>query len=212
LHLHKSVQSEEEDTAKKKKYPNERSLKTGDASLISASASTESPKTSHTRAVPLRPRSILPREEATHLQEKDSLLHATEEENKNHPAPPECSSLHQALNRQHVARSTRCDVWSQTESSVMEVEKVDVSTQCGTLQVCSCGSSLPAARSPGGVPAPSTAGGHKMAAPEVLRPAGTSSAMGAVPFSPEAEYLSLAGRRTLEVLSYIDIMKEREKQ
>nr|XP_009932053.1 PREDICTED: uncharacterized protein C12orf40 homolog [Opisthocomus hoazin] len=204
--------SEEEDTAKKKKYPNERSLKTGDASLISASASTESPKTSHTRAVPLRPRSILPREEATHLQEKDSLLHATEEENKNHPAPPECSSLHQALNRQHVARSTRCDVWSQTESSVMEVEKVDVSTQCGTLQVCSCGSSLPAARSPGGVPAPSTAGGHKMAAPEVLRPAGTSSAMGAVPFSPEAEYLSLAGRRTLEVLSYIDIMKEREKQ
>ncbi|KAM7130009.1 regulator of DNA class I crossover intermediates 1 [Ciconia maguari] len=207
--------SEEEDTAKKKEYLNEQSLKIDDANLISASASTEPPKTSHTRTVPLQPSSILTSEAANRLQEKDSILCATEEENKNHTAPPEGGSLHQALQREHVTRSTTCDVWSQTESSVTEVEKVDVATQCGTMQVCSCGSSLRSARSPGGLPPPSTAGtagGHKMPAREGLQPAGTGSAAGIAAFSSEAEYLSLAGRRTLEVLNYIDTMKERDKQ
>ncbi|XP_019330131.1 PREDICTED: uncharacterized protein C12orf40 homolog [Aptenodytes forsteri] len=207
--------SEVEDTAKKKEYLNERSLKIDDANLISTSASTEPPKTSHTRSVPLQPSSILTREEANHLQEKDSILCATEEENKNHTAPSEGSSLHQALKKEHVTRSTRCDVWSQTESSVTEVEKVDVATQCGTMQVCSCGSSLPSAHRPGGPPPSSTAGtagGHKMPAHEALQPAGTGSAAEIAAFSSEAEYLSLAGRRTLEVLNYIDIMKERDKQ
>ncbi|XP_075560985.1 regulator of DNA class I crossover intermediates 1 [Pelecanus crispus] len=220
--------SEEEDTAKKKEYLNERSLKIGDANLISASASTEPPKTSHTRTVPLQPSSILTGEAANHLQEKDSIVcateeenknqTATEEENKNHTAPSEGSSLHQALKREHVARSTRCDVWSQTECSVTEVDKVDVATQCGTTPVCSCGSSLRSARSPGGLPPPSTAGttgtagGHEMPAHAALQPAGTGGAAGMAAFSSEAEYLSLAGRRTLEVLNYIDIMKEREKQ
>ncbi|XP_075347643.1 regulator of DNA class I crossover intermediates 1 [Mycteria americana] len=207
--------SEEEDTAKKKEHLNEQSLKIDDANLISASANTEPPKASHTRTVPLQPSSILTSEAANHLQEKDSILCATEEENKNHTAPSEGGSLHQALKREHVTRSTTCDVWSQTESSVTEVEKVDVATQCGTMQVCSCGSSLPSARSPGGLPPPSTtgtAGGHKMPAREGLQPAGTGSAAGIAAFSSEAEYLSLAGRRTLEVLNYIDKMKERDKQ
>ncbi|XP_009697515.1 PREDICTED: uncharacterized protein C12orf40 homolog [Cariama cristata] len=198
--------SEEEDTAKKKEYLKEQSLKTDDANLVSASASTEPPKTSRTRTVPLQPSSILIREEAKHLQEKDSILCATEEENKNHTAWSEGSSLHQTLKREHVTCSTRRDVWSQTERSVTEAEKVDVATQCGTMQVCSCGSSLPAARSPG------TAGGHKMPTHEVLQPAGTGRAAGIAAFSSEAEYLSLAGRRTLEVLNYIDIMKDRDKQ
>ncbi|XP_009884245.1 PREDICTED: uncharacterized protein C12orf40 homolog [Charadrius vociferus] len=201
--------SEEEDEAKKKEYLNERSLKREDANLIPASASTEPPTASHTRTVPLQPSSILTRGEENHLQEKDSISCATEEENKNHTAPSEGSSSHLTLKRQHVTLSTRCDVWSQTESSVREVDKVDVATQCGTTRVCSCGSSLPSARSPGGLPPPSdtgTAGGHKMPAHEVLQPAGIAA------FSSEAEYLSLAGRRTLEVLNYIDIMKERDKQ
>ncbi|XP_010121159.1 PREDICTED: uncharacterized protein C12orf40 homolog [Chlamydotis macqueenii] len=204
--------SEEEDTAKKKEYLNEQSLKTDDANLVSASASTELPKTSHTGTTPLQPSSILCREDATHLQEKDSVFCATEEENKN---PSEGSSLDRALGREHVTGSTRCDVWSQTESSVTEVEKVDVATQCGTIQVCSCGSSLPSAHSLGALHppgTPGTAGGHKMPAHEALRPAGTGGAAGIAAFSPEAEYLSLAGRRTLEVLSYIDTMKERDKQ
>ncbi|KAM6097402.1 regulator of DNA class I crossover intermediates 1 [Chlamydotis macqueenii] len=204
--------SEEEDTAKKKEYLNEQSLKTDDANLVSASASTELPKTSHTGTTPLQPSSILCREDATHLQEKDSVFCATEEENKN---PSEGSSLDRALGREHVTGSTRCDVWSQTENSVTEVEKVDVATQCGTIQVCSCGSSLPSAHSLGALHppgTPGTAGGHKMPAHEALRPAGTGGAAGIAAFSPEAEYLSLAGRRTLEVLSYIDTMKERDKQ
>ncbi|XP_009461148.1 PREDICTED: uncharacterized protein C12orf40 homolog [Nipponia nippon] len=207
--------SEEEDTAKKKEYLNERSLKIDDANLTSASASTEPPKTSQTRAVPLQPSSILTREAANHLQEKDSIFCATDEENKNHTAPPEGSSLQQALKREHVTGSTGCDAWSQTESSLTEVEKVDVATQCGTMQVCSCGSSLPSARSLGGLAPPSaagTAGGHKMPAHQTLQPAGTGSAAEIAAFSSEAEYLSLAGRRTLEVLNYIDIMKERDKQ
>lgn len=184
-------------------------MKIEDANLIPASASTEPPKTSHTRTVPLQPSGILTREEGNHLQEKDSISCAIEEENKNHTTPSEGSSSHLALKREHVTLSTRCDVWSQTESSVTEVEKVDVATQCGTMWVCSCGSSLPSARSPGGVPPPSaagTAGGHKTPAHEVLQPAGIAA------FSSEAEYLSLAGRRTLEVLNYIDKMKERDKQ
>ncbi|XP_010290991.1 PREDICTED: uncharacterized protein C12orf40 homolog [Phaethon lepturus] len=207
--------SEEEDTAKKKEYLNERFLKIDDANTVSASASREPPKTSHTRSVPLQPSSILTREEANHLQEKDSIVHATEEENKDHITPSEDSSLHRALKKEHVTCSTRCDAWSQTESSVTEVRKVDVATQCGPLQMCSCGSSLPSAPSPGGVPPPSTAGtagGHKMPAHEVLQPAGAGSAAGIVAFSSEAEYPSLAGRRTLEVLNYIDIMKEKDKQ
>ncbi|XP_059672006.1 uncharacterized protein C12orf40 homolog [Gavia stellata] len=206
--------SEEEDTAKKKEYLNDRSLKIDAANLASASASTEPPQASHTRTVPLQPSSILTRE-ASHLQEKDSILCATEEENKDHTAPPEGSSLHQALKREHVARGTRCDVWSQTENSVTEVGKVDVATQCGTMQACSCGSSLPSARSPGGVPPASpagTAGGHKMPARTALQPAGAGGAAGIAAFASEAEYLSLAGRRTLEVLNYIDVMKERDKQ
>lgn len=183
-------------------------MKIEDANLIQASASTEPPKTTHTRTVPLQPSGILTREEGNHLQEKDSISCAIEEENKNHTAPSEASSSHLALKREHVTLSTRCDVWSQTESSVTEVEKVDVATQCGTMWVCSCGSSLPSARSPGGVPPPSaagTAGGHKTPAHEVLQPAVIAA------FSSEAEYLSLAGRRTLEVLNYIDKMKERDK-
>ncbi|KAM6146779.1 regulator of DNA class I crossover intermediates 1 [Phoenicopterus ruber ruber] len=127
--------SEEEDTAKNKEYLNERSLKIDAASLISAAASTEPPKTSHTRTVPIQPSSILTREEANHLQEKDSTLRATEEENKDHTAPSEGSSLHEALKREHVTGSARCDVWSQTESSLTEVRKVDVATQCGTMQI-----------------------------------------------------------------------------
>ncbi|PKU44039.1 hypothetical protein llap_5657 [Limosa lapponica baueri] len=206
--------SEEEDTVKKKKYLNDRSLKTDDANLIPAPASTEPPKTSCTRTVPLQPSSILTREEANHLQEKDSILRATEEENKSHTVPSESSSSHLTSKREHVTRGTRCDVWSQTERSVTEVEKVDAATQCGTMPGCSCGSSLPSAPSPGGLPPTSpsgAAGGHKMPAHEALQPAGTGSTTGAAAFPDEAEYLSLAGKRTLEVLSYIDIMKERDK-
>ncbi|XP_074683860.1 regulator of DNA class I crossover intermediates 1 [Strix aluco] len=204
--------SEEEDAAKKKEYLNNQSLKISDANPVSGSASTERPKTSHTR--PLQPSSTLTREEANHLQEKRSILCATEEESKNQPAPSEGSSLHQALKRGNVTRSTRRDVWSQTESSVPEAEKVDVATQCGRMRVCSCGGSRPSARSPGGVPPPSTAGtagGHEMLAHEGLQPAGTGSAAATAAFSAEAEYLSLAGRRTLEVLNYVNIMKERDK-
>ncbi|KAM6089772.1 regulator of DNA class I crossover intermediates 1 [Theristicus caerulescens] len=142
--------SEEEDTAKKKEYLNERSLKIDDANLTSASASTEPPKPSQTGTVPLQPSSILTREAANHLQEKDAIFCAADEENRKYTASSEGSSLQQALKREHVTRSSGCDAWSQTESSVTEVEKVDVATQCGTMQVCSCGSSLPSARSPGG--------------------------------------------------------------
>lgn len=203
-------QSEEEDTAKK----NEQSLKAYDANLFSASASREDPRSSHTRSVGMQPSSTLAREEANNLQQKDSLFCATEQENKTLTALSQGPS-HRSLKREHVTRSTRCDVWSQTEGSVTEVEKVDVGTQCGTLRVCSCGGSLPAARSPGGVPPPSTAGtaGEK-ARPvqEVRQPASTGSAAGRDAFYSETEYLSLAGRRTLEVLNYIDKMKEREKE
>ncbi|XP_054255944.1 uncharacterized protein C12orf40 homolog [Indicator indicator] len=206
--------SEVEDTATKKEYLNDQSLKT-DASLVSASANTEPPRTSHTRTVPLQPSNILTTEEASHLQEKVSISCATKEENKTHTAPSEGISLHQALKRVHVTHSTWRDVWSQTESSVTEVRKVDVATQCGTMQVCSCGRSLPSACSPGRAPPPSIAGttrGHEMRAHEDQQPVGMGSAPGIEVFASEAEYLSLAGRRTLEVLNYIDTMKERDKQ
>ncbi|XP_054058332.1 uncharacterized protein C12orf40 homolog [Rissa tridactyla] len=206
--------SEEENTVKKREYLNERCLKRDDANLIPASASTEPPRTSRTRTGPLQPSSILTREEANHLQEKDSILHATEEENKSHTVPPERSSLHHALKSEPVTRSTGRDGWSQTERSVTEVEKVDVATQCGTLRVCSCGRSLPSARSPGGLPPPSisgTAGGHKMPAHEAPPPAGTGGAAGTAAFPSGDECLRLAGRRTLEALNYIGIMKERDK-
>lgn len=207
-------QSEEEDTAKKKEYLNEQSSKAYDANLFSASASREAPRGSHTRCVYMQPSSILAREEAHNLQEKDSIFCATEQENKTHPALSQGPSR-RTLKRENVTRSTRCDVWSQTEGCVTEVEKVDVGTQCGALRMCSCGGSVPAARSPGGVPPPraaGTAGEHKWPGQEVPQPAGTGSAAGTDAFSPEDEYLSLAGSRTLEVLNYIDKIKERAKQ
>ncbi|KAM6292622.1 regulator of DNA class I crossover intermediates 1 [Porphyrio hochstetteri] len=207
--------SEEEDIARKKEYLNKLSLKTHDANLVSASGSTELLRTSHTRTMPHQPPSILPRDEANHLCEKNPISCVTEEENKDPAAPSEGSSSHQALEGEHVAPSTRCDGWSQTESSLTGVKKVDVATQCGLMPVCSCGSSLPSAQSPGGFPllcTVGTDGGHKMPAQEAMQPAGTGSAAGIAVSSSEGEYLSLAGRRTLEVLNYIDIMKEREKQ
>lgn len=206
-------QSEEEDTAKKKEYLNEQPLKAHGANLFSASVSREAPKSSHTRSAGMKPSSTLASKEVTNLQEKDSNFCATEEENKTHTALSQGPS-HHTFKREHVGSSTRCDVGSQTEGSVT-VEKADVGTQCGTLRVCSCGGSLPAARSPGGVPPPGTAGAAgepERPARDGQQPAGTGSAAGMGPFCAEAEYLSLAGRRTLEVLNYIDKMKEREKQ
>ncbi|XP_017667066.1 PREDICTED: uncharacterized protein C12orf40 homolog isoform X2 [Lepidothrix coronata] len=212
LNTKTSWRCEEEDTAKKTEYLNEQSLKTHDANL---SASREAPKSFHTRTVPLQPSSNLSREEANILQDKGLMFCTIEDKNKNHAAPSEGSSSHRALKREHVTRSTRCDVWSQTERSVTEVEKADVATQCGTLRVCSCGGSLPAARSPVGVPPPrtaGTAGEDELPAQEIPQPAGAGSAAGTAALPSEAEYLSLAGKRTLEVLNYIDKMKERDKQ
>ncbi|XP_068045818.1 regulator of DNA class I crossover intermediates 1 isoform X1 [Anomalospiza imberbis] len=205
--------SEEEDKAKKKEYLNEPSLKAHGANLFSASASREAPKSSHTQSVAMKPSSTFGRKEANNLQEKDSNFCVIEEENKTHTALSQGSS-HRAFKREHVTSSTRCDAWAQTEGSVT-VERVDVGTQCGTLRVCSCGGALPAARSPGEVSPPSTAGTageHGRPVRDVPPPAGSGSAAGTDAFSSETEYLSLAGRRTLEVLSYIDKMKERDKQ
>ncbi|XP_008941515.1 PREDICTED: uncharacterized protein C12orf40 homolog, partial [Merops nubicus] len=152
---------EEEDTHGKKVYLKEQPLSTDDANLVSAaSARTESPTTSHTRTAPLQPSSILTRE-AADLQENISILCAREEESQAHPAPPEGSSLHQALRRELVPRSATCDAWSQTEGSVAQVRKVDVATQCEPAQVCGCGGSLLSARSPGRAPPPGAAGGHR---------------------------------------------------
>ncbi|OPJ77738.1 hypothetical protein AV530_000049 [Patagioenas fasciata monilis] len=207
--------SEEEDTVQKKEYLKERSSKRNDANAIPAPASTEPPKASNTSTVPLQPSRSLTREAATHLQGGDPILCVTEEENKNHSAPAEGGLLERALQRERITHTTTRDGWSQTEFSVTEAEKVDVATQCGTTQVCSCRSSLPSACSLGGTPPPSTpgaTGGHKVSAHEVRVPVGVGSAAGMAAFSSEAEYLSLAGQRTLEVLNYIDIMKEREKQ
>nr|XP_009664290.1 PREDICTED: uncharacterized protein C12orf40 homolog [Struthio camelus australis] len=207
--------SEEEDTDNKKEYRNEQSFQKDNANLTSAAASTEPPKTSHTGTAPLHPSRSLAMEESNHLRQRDSISPATEEEKKDHTASPESSSLHQALKRAPVTHSTRCDVWSQTESSLTEVGKVDVGTQCDTMQTCSCGSFLPSARSAEGLPPLSTAGtagGHKMLAHAALEPADTGSAAEIAAFSSEAEYLSLADSTTLEVLNYIHIMKEREKQ
>ncbi|XP_057273898.1 uncharacterized protein C12orf40 homolog [Pezoporus wallicus] len=191
--------SEEEDIAQKMKYRDEQSLKKDDANL--APASTEPPKTSHTGTVPLQPSSILTREEANHPHEKNSTLCAPEEENKAHTAPSEGSSLHQAHKGEPATHSSRRDVWVQTEGSVTQISKVDAATQCGPTPVCSCGRSIPAA--------PSTAGGHKMPAQEELQPPGSGTAAAPAAFSPETEYLSLAGRTTLEILNYIDIMKRK---
>lgn len=161
--------------------------------------------------MPLQPSSILAREAANGLQEEVSSLCATEQKNNPPAALSEGRSLHQARKREHVTGSTRSDVWSQT---VTQVRKVDAATQCDTTQVCSCGRSLPSACSPREV-SPSTAGtagGHKMLAQEELQAVGTGRAAGVVAAcSPEAEYLSVAGRRALE-LNYIDRMKERDKQ
>ncbi|XP_039919248.1 uncharacterized protein C12orf40 homolog [Hirundo rustica] len=206
--------SDEEDTAEMKEYLNEQSWKAYNANLSSASASREAPQSSHTRSVGMQSSGTLAREEANNHQEKDSIFCPTEQENKTHTVLSQGPS-HRTLKREHATRNTSCDVWSQTEGSATEVEKVDVGTQCGTLRVCSCGGSLPAARSPGRLPPRSTAGTageHERPAQEVPQPAGTGSAAGTDAFCSEAEYLSLAGRRTLEVLSYIDKMKERDKQ
>ncbi|XP_010021138.1 PREDICTED: uncharacterized protein C12orf40 homolog, partial [Nestor notabilis] len=194
--------SEEDDTAQKMTYRNEQSLKKDDANL--ASGSTEPPQTLHAGNVPLQPSSILTREAANHPREKDFTLCAPEEENKTHTAPPEGSSLHQAQKGEPVTRSSWRDAWVQTEGSVTQVEKVDAATQCGPIPVCCCGRSLPSA--------PSTAGGHKVPAQEEMQPPGSGTAATPAAFSSGAEYLSLAGRTTLDVLNYIDIMKEREKQ
>ncbi|XP_050841747.1 uncharacterized protein C12orf40 homolog [Serinus canaria] len=207
--------SEEEEgiSAKKKEYLNEQSLKAHGANLFSASVSREAPKSFHTRSVGMKPSSILARKEANNLRGKDSNFCATEEENKTYTGLSQGPS-HHAFKREHVSSSTRCDVWSQTEGPVT-VEKVDVGTQCSSLRVCSCGGSLPAACSPGGVPPPSTvgrAGEQERPARELQQPAGTGNSVGTDDFSSEAEYLSLAGRRTLEVLNYIDKMKEIDKQ
>ncbi|XP_030147954.4 regulator of DNA class I crossover intermediates 1 [Taeniopygia guttata] len=204
---------EEEDKAKKKEYLNERPLKTHGTKLFSGSASREATKRSHTQSVAMKPRSTSGRKEANNLQEKDSNFSATEEENKTHTALSQGPS-HPAFKREHVTSSSRCNAWSQTEGSVT-VEKVDVGTQCGTPGVCSCGGALPAARSPGELSAPGSAGpagGHERPAQEAPQPAGSGSAAGTDAFSSETEYLSLAGRRTLEVLNYIDKMKARDKQ
>ncbi|XP_032852147.2 uncharacterized protein C12orf40 homolog [Tyto alba] len=202
--------SEEEDTPKRKEILNDQSSQISDATLASASASAEPPEASHTRTPPQQPGSTWTREAANHVQEKVSILCAPEEENNNHTAPSEGSSLHQALKGEPAAPGTRCDGWSQTERWGPEVAKVDVGTQCGTVQGSSCGSSCAPARGPGGVPPPGTAGGHRMPAQEGLQPAGTACAAGAAALSAEAAYLSLAGR-TLEVLNYFDIMKKRDK-
>ncbi|XP_061222220.1 uncharacterized protein C12orf40 homolog isoform X2 [Neopsephotus bourkii] len=191
--------SEEEDTAQKMKYRDEQSLKKDDANL-----SSEPLKTSDTGTVLIQPSSILTREEANHPHEKKSTLCAPEEENEVHTAPSEGSSLYQAHKGEPVTRSSRHDVCVQTEGSVTQVSKVDAATQCGPTPVCSCGRPLPSV--------PSTAGGHKMPAQEKLQPPGSGTAAAPAAFSPDTEYLSLAGRTTLEVLNYIDIMKEREKQ
>ncbi|KAF2981419.1 hypothetical protein EK904_002971 [Melospiza melodia maxima] len=211
-HVFVFEESEEEDTGKKKNYLNEQSLKARGANLFSASVSREAPKSSHTQSVGMKPSSALARKEANNLQEKDSNFCAIEDENKTHAAVSQGPSQH-ALRREHVGSSTRCDAWSQTEGSVT-AGKVDAGTQCGALRVCSCGGSLPAARSPGTVPAarsPGTARERQWPAREGRQPAGSGSA-GTGAFSAESEYLSVAGSRTLEVLDYIDKMKEREKQ
>lgn len=206
-------QSEEEDTAKEKEHLTEQSLKIDSANVVSASASAEPPKTSHASTVPLQPSSILTREAANGLEEEVSSLCTTEQENNPPAALSEGKSLHQARKREHVTGSTRCDVWSQT---VTQVRRVDAATQCDTMEVCGCGRSLPSACSPRGVSPPSTAGttgGHKMPAQEELQAPGTGRAAGVMAAcSPEAEYLSVAGRRTLEVLNYIDLVKERDTQ
>ncbi|XP_061875944.1 uncharacterized protein C12orf40 homolog [Colius striatus] len=274
--------SEEEETARTN-HLNEQSLKTDDANLVSASASTEPLRTSHTRTFPLHPGSSLPREAANRPQEKDSILRATKGENKSLHALAEGSLFPPALRSELGARRTRRDGWSQTECSVPEVRRVDVGTQCGSGLVCSCrrarpGAHSPAARSPA-VCSPAarsptarsptarssasrsptarspTARSSASRSPTARSPTARSSASrspttrsptarcptarSSASRSPttrsptarcptarpphatpagheaavaaEAEYLSLVGRRTLEVLSYIDIMREREK-
>ncbi|XP_066845946.1 regulator of DNA class I crossover intermediates 1 isoform X3 [Anser cygnoides] len=206
--------SEEEDTAKKK-YVDKRCFQIGNANNTSGSASKETPKASHRGSEPLQHCRSLTRVEDNYLQQKRASSRATEEANKDHAAPSEGSSLHQTRKKEHVPDSPRRDGWSQTESCAPAAGKADAATQCDTVRVCSCGSSLLPARSPGGLPPPGTAGtagGHKMPEHEAPQPAGTGSAAGKAAFSSEAEYLSLADRTTLEVLNYIDVMKEREKQ
>ncbi|XP_035199127.1 uncharacterized protein C12orf40 homolog [Oxyura jamaicensis] len=206
--------SEAEDPAKKQ-YVDKRCYQIGNANNTSGAASKDTPTASQSGSEPLQHCSSLARGEDNYLQQKHTSSHDTEEANKDHTAPGEGSSLHQTHKKDHVADSTKRDGWSQTESCAPEAGKVDVATQCDTMRVCSCGSSLLSARSPEGLPPPGTAGttgGHKMPEHEALQPAGTGSTAGKAALSSEAEYLSLADRTTLEVLNYIDVMKEREKQ
>ncbi|XP_065597001.1 regulator of DNA class I crossover intermediates 1 [Cyrtonyx montezumae] len=199
--------SEEEDIARKKKYVDKWCLQTDNTNLISASASTEPPRASHNGAVPPQPGSTVTVEGDSHLQQKHSISH-TGEEKKEHAAPGEGSSLHQAQKSMQVTKSARYDVWVQTESSGPQAGKVDAATQCDPARVCSCGRSLPSALSLEGLYPPTTAGGHKTPEREALQPAGSSAGQ---PCSSEAEYLARADRATLGVLSHIDAM-ETEKQ
>ncbi|XP_021240301.1 uncharacterized protein C12orf40 homolog isoform X2 [Numida meleagris] len=201
--------SEEEDTARKKKYVDKQRHQTDNANLIAASASTEPPRASHDGVLPPQPSSSVGVEGDSHLQQKHSISRAREEK-KEHSAPCEGSSLHQAPKRAQVTQSSRSDVWVQTESPGPQSGQVDAATQCDPTRVCACGRSLPSARSPEGLHPPGTAGGHKTPEHEALRPAGSSA--GTAALSSEAEYLTLADRTTLDILNYIDTMKEREKQ
>jgi len=209
IHTILFIQSEEEDAARKKKYVDKQHLQTDSANLISASDSTEPLRASHNGVVPPQPGSSLAMEGDGHLQQKHSISHSREEK-KEHAAPCEGSSLPQAHKRAQATQSARRDVWVQTESSGPQAGKVDAATQCDPMRVCSCGRSLPSARSPLGLHPPGTAGGHKTPEHEALPPAGSSA--GTAALSSEAGYLTLADRRTLDILNYIDTMKGREKQ
>ncbi|XP_019476332.1 uncharacterized protein LOC109370223 [Meleagris gallopavo] len=201
--------SEEEDAARKKKCADKQHLQTDNVNLISASESTESLKASHNGAVPPQPGCSLAMKGDDHLQQKHSVAHSREEK-KERAAPCEGSLFPQAHKKAQVMQSARSDVWVQTESSGPQAGKVDAATQCDPMRACSCGRSLPSARSPQGLHPPGTAGGHKTPEHEALPPARGSA--GTAALSSEAEYLTLADRTTLDILNYIDTMKGREQQ
>ncbi|XP_015707088.1 uncharacterized protein C12orf40 homolog isoform X2 [Coturnix japonica] len=189
--------SEEEDAARKKTHTDKQHLRTDSANLISAPTRTEPTRAAHNGAVPSLPSSSPAMEGAGHLQQNNSISHSREEQ-KEHAALCEGSSLHQTHRRTHDTQSARCDVWVQTESSGPQTGKVDAGTQCDLMRVCSCG------LRPTG-----TAGGHKT--PEHHAPPAGGSARTAA-LSSESEYITLADRTTLDILNYIDTMKGGEKQ
>lgn len=184
-------------------------LQTDNVNLISASESTEPLRAPHNGAVPPQPASSQAMQGDGHLQQKHCIAHSREGK-KERAAPREGSLVPQAHKKAQVVQSARCDVWVQTESSGPQAGKVDAATQCDPMRVCSCGRSLPAARSPQGLHPPGTAGGHKTPEREALPPARSSA--GTAALSSEARYLALADGRTLDILSYIDTMKGREEQ